>query len=69
MPTYENIGYNSPDGSLWGLTSSTPIAVFGATPVPKTVVGNITNATEITSAAGALVVSTLIQQLKTYGWI
>ena len=69
MPTYEILDYGSDDGSQWGGTSTARIAVYGSTPVVKTVVGNITSATEITSAAGALVVSTLVQQLKTYGWI
>lgn len=69
MPTYEILDYGSSDGSQWGSTSSDKIAVYGSTPVIKTVVGNITSNTEITSAAGALVVSTLVQQLKTYGWI
>ena len=69
MPTYEKLDYASDDGSQWGGSVTDKIAVYGSTPVVKTVVGNITSATEITSAAGALVVSTLIQQLKTYGWI
>ena len=67
--TYERLDYGSPDGSQWGGVSTDPIAVYGSTPVAKTTVGNITSATEITSAAGALVVSTLVEQLKTYGWI
>ena len=69
MPTYEILDYGSPDGSQWGATSTDRVAVFGSTPVPKTVVANITSATEITSAAGAAVLSTLVQQLKTYGWV
>ena len=69
MPTYERLDYGSDDGSQWGTASTDKLAVYGNTPVVKTVVGNITNVTEITSAAGATVVSTLIQQLKTYGWI
>lgn len=69
MATYERLDYGSPDGSQWGGTSTDALGVYGATPVVKTVVGNITNNTEITSAAGALVLSTLVQQLKTYGWI
>ena len=69
MPTYERLDYASDGGSQWGGSTTDKLGVYGATPVVKTVVGNITSATEITSAAGALVVSTLIQQLKTYGWI
>lgn len=69
MPSFEILDYGSPDGSQWGAASTERIAVYGSTPVIKTVVGNITSATEITSAAGALVLSTLVQQMKTYGWI
>lgn len=69
MATYERLDYGSPDGSQWGGASTDKLGVYGATPALKTVVGNITSVTEITSAAGATVVSTLIQQLKTYGWI
>ena len=69
MATYERLDYGSADGSQWGGASTDLLAVYGNTPVVKTVVGNITNATEITSAAGAAVVSTLIEQLKTYGWV
>jgi hypothetical protein len=69
MATYERLDYGSDDGSQWGTASTDKLGVYGATPVAKTVVGNITSVTEITSAAGAAVVSTLVQQLKTYGWI
>jgi len=68
MATYERLDYGSPDGSQWGGASTDTIAVYGSTPVVKTVVNNITSATEITSAAGAAVLSTVVQQLKTYGW-
>lgn len=68
MPTYERLDYGSPDGSQWGGASTDKIAVYGSDPVAKTVVGNITSVTEITSAAGAAVLSTVVQQLKTYGW-
>ncbi len=68
MATYERLDYGSPDGSQWGGASTDAIAVYGSTPVVKTVVNNITSATEITSAAGAAVLSTVVQQLKTYGW-
>lgn len=33
MATYENIDYGSPDGSLWGKTSTDKIGVYGAVPV------------------------------------
>lgn len=68
MATYERLDYGSPDGSQWGGASTDKLAVFGADPVVKTVVGNITSVTEITSAAGATVLSTVVAQLKTYGW-
>ena len=68
MPTYERLDYGSPDGSQWGGASTDAIAVYGSTPVVKTVVANITSATQITSAAAATVLSTAIEQLKTYGW-
>ncbi len=33
MATYENIDYGSPDGSIWGLTASDKIGVYGKVPV------------------------------------
>ena len=35
MPTYETIGYNSPDGSQWGQVSTDCLAMYGATPVTR----------------------------------
>ena len=35
MPTYESIGYNSPDGSQWGQTSTDTLGMYGATPVVR----------------------------------
>jgi hypothetical protein len=35
VATYENIGYGSPDGSIWGLTASEKIGVYGAVPVSR----------------------------------
>lgn len=33
MPTYESIGYNSPDGAILGLTASDKIGFYGKVPV------------------------------------
>jgi len=33
MATYETIGYNSPDGSIWGLTASDKLGCYGKVPV------------------------------------
>lgn len=33
MASYEYIGYNSPDGSIWGKSSTEKIGVYGAVPV------------------------------------
>lgn len=35
MATYENLDYGSPDGSLWGRTSTKPLGMYGATPVTR----------------------------------
>lgn len=69
MPTYEILDYGSPDGSQWGATSTDRIAFYGSTPVVKTLVTNITTTNEITNTTGGTALSTLIQQLKTYGLV
>ena len=33
MATYENLDYGSPDGSLWGKTSTELLGMYGVTPV------------------------------------
>ena len=33
MATYENLDYGSPDGSLWGRTSTELLGMYGVTPV------------------------------------
>ena len=70
--TFETIGYNSDDGSIWGLTSSDPIAVYGKTPATRygTVLtpSTFTITTAITSnAAGfasAAALSTFVGQVS-----
>ena len=69
MATFEILDYGSPDGSQWGATSTDRIAVYGSTPVVKTVVTNITTTNQITNTTGATALSTLIEQFKTYGWV
>jgi hypothetical protein len=36
MPTYERIGYGSPDGMLLGGSSTERIGFYGATPIAQT---------------------------------
>ena len=35
MPNYENLDYGSPDGSLWGRTSTEALGMYGETPVSR----------------------------------
>ena len=40
MATYENLDYGSPDGSLWGQTSTDLLGMYGVTPANQyTLVG------------------------------
>jgi hypothetical protein len=43
--TYETIGYNSPDGSIWGLNSADKIGVYGAVPVAQRAYSSAVHAT------------------------
>jgi hypothetical protein len=35
MATYENLDYGSPDGSIWGRTSSDKVGFYGKAPVAQ----------------------------------
>lgn len=69
MATYERLDYGSPDGSQWGGASTDQIGFFGTTPTSYQAVTNLTSVTQITSAAGASVVSSLVVALKLYGLV
>lgn len=45
MPTYENIDYGSPDGSIWGKTATDKIGVYGAVPVAQRAYSSAVHAT------------------------
>ena len=78
---YEQVSYNSPDGSQWGLFSTEKIAFWGATPVARgtSTVANIST-TAFNSLSGTYgfntsteglqvtaALSTIIVQLKAVG--
>jgi hypothetical protein len=44
-PNYENIDYGSPDGSMWGRTTSDKIGFYGATPVIQRAYSSAVHAT------------------------
>ncbi len=51
MPTYEQIGYGSPDGAQVGSSTSDKLGFFGATPItrPSVTWRNTTTATTSTN--------------------
>src|SRR3990167_8704929 len=58
---YEQISYNSPDGSQWGRTSQDPIAVYGSTPVAQRASANQRVLT-VSAATGVLVTHLTLSQ-------
>ena len=53
QPTeYENISYNSPDGSQWGKASSDKIAWFGGTPSSQSATSSGVHVTTFGAAIG-----------------
>lgn len=56
MPTYENLDYGSPDGSLWGRTSTDLIGCHGAT--PTTMRAGAAQATSLVATASSADVTT-----------
>ena len=75
MPTYESIGYNSPDGSQWGQTSTDLVGMYGATPVVRYVgagaastyvlMGQTTDAVTTYFLNSAAAVTSLVLQVST----
>ena len=68
MPSYETIGYNSPDGSIWGLTSTDKIGVYGKVPVvqrPYSSAVHATSALATSSDFGATQLAALQEVQKT----
>ncbi len=64
MPTYERLGYGSPDGSQWGGTGDA-LGMYGVTPVLRQVVGyNVS-----TAGHASTVVSSLFMALTNIGLI
>ena len=62
MPTYENVGYNNPDGQTFGNSATEKISFYGKTPVVQaaavtavttTGASSTTNAYGFTTAAQA----------------
>lgn len=51
MASYEYIGYNSPDGSIWGKGATDKIGVYGKVPVvQRTFVASLHDTTAIASS-------------------
>ena len=75
MATYENLDYGSPDGSLWGRTSTEKLGMYGVTPVTQyTAVGSAstyltykqsTNSASTFGFASALEMTSFIMQIST----
>jgi hypothetical protein len=56
MASYEQISYNSPDGSIWGASASEKIGVYGAVPVIQRAYSSAVHATSgasVSSSFGA----------------
>jgi len=51
MASYETIGYNSPDGSIWGLTATDKIGVYGKVPVVQRPYSSAVHATSALSSS------------------
>ena len=60
----ENVTENSPDGALYGLTSTKRIAFYGATPVVRT----ITASTNDVSTATTVSISTAGVAVESWGF-
>ena len=60
----ENVTENSPDGALYGLTSTKRIAFYGATPVART----ITASTNDVSTATTVSISTAGVAVESWGF-
>lgn len=43
--SYENLDYGSPDGSVWGRTTSDKVAFYGGTPVAQRAYSSAVHAT------------------------
>lgn len=62
MASYEQLSYNSPDGSIWGQSASEKIAVYGAVPViqrPYSSAVHATSGQSVSSSFGATQLATL----------
>jgi len=65
MATYENVDYGSPDGSIWGLTASDKIGVYGKVPVIQRAYTSSLHATAaMVSSAGSLFQATHVAQIQ-----
>jgi len=65
MATYENVDYGSPDGSIWGLTASDKIGVYGKDAVvQRTFVASLHNTSAMVSSAGSLFQATHVAQIQ-----
>jgi hypothetical protein len=68
MASYEQISYNSPDGSIWGSGAAEKIAVYGAVPVIQRAYSSAVHATSgqsVSSSFGATQLATLQEIQKT----
>ena len=68
MASYENIGYNSPDGSIWGLTATDKIGVYGKVPVVQRPYSSAVHASSAASSStdfGATQLAILQEVMKT----
>jgi len=53
MATYEQISYNSPDGSIWGKSASEKVAFYGAVPVIQRAYSSAVHATSGASVSAS----------------
>ncbi len=51
MASYEQIGYNSPDGSIWGKSATEKIGVYGKVPVVQRPYSSAVHATSAISSS------------------
>lgn len=68
MADYEQISYNSPDGSIWGKSATEKIGMYGKVPVVQRPYSSAVHATSalVTSAGSLFVASHLaaIQEIQ-----
>lgn len=64
MASYEYIGYNSPDGSIMGKSTTEKIAFYGSTPLAQQTISSAISTTASISTSGVYGFSTSTETLQ-----